>query len=222
MECNTSYKHYKDTIEEYIRAGYRFVTINDYFSRQCDGKCILIRHDIDKCPDKALDLARIESDLNIKSIYFVRVHSNYYNPYGYSAYRYLHRIRELGHRLSIHSEAFDFARIFNLDPVEMFKKELDIFRTLFKQDVSCYAPHRTHNSSTFEERQSFYDDLSRLGYHNVYEIVDDPEWKYLSDSSGTWVEGCFCQHISKWEKLLLLVHPVWWYKKHIELEGSIV
>ena len=222
MECNTSYKHYRETLEKYLTAGYRFITIDNYFNNRVDGKSILMRHDIDKAPDKALDLATMEHDLGIRAVYFVRVHSNYYNPCGYEAYNYLRRIKELGHDLALHSEAFDFGRIFKLDAIDTFKKETTIFKILFDLEVSCYAPHRTHNSSTFEERESFYNELSRLGYHNVYEIVNDPAWKYLSDSSGVWVEGCFCEHLDKWEKILLLIHPVWWFKKHIELEGSVV
>ena len=182
----------------------------------------MMRHDIDKAPEKALDLAKLEHDLNIRSVYFVRLHSNYYNPYGYRAYDLLVQIKNLGHQLSLHSEAFDFGRIFKLDAALSFKKEVELFKTFFDQDISCYAPHRTHNSSGFEERQDFYDRLAEMGYHNVYEIVNDNEWKYLSDSSGVWVEGCFCRHIDKYEKLLVLTHPVWWFKKHIELEGSVV
>jgi hypothetical protein len=222
MECDTSYGHYKETLNKYLADGYSFIRLDDYFEKNFDGKSVLMRHDIDKCPNKALDLARIENELGIRSTYFVRVHSNYYNPFGYADYNFIRQIRDLGHDLSLHSEAFDFGRIFKLDPMELFRKEIEIFITIFDVEVKYYAPHRTHNSSTFEDRVGFYDQLERLGYKNVYEILNDKDWKYLSDSSGIWVEGCFCQHVNKWQRLFLLVHPVWWFDKHIELEGSVV
>ncbi len=222
MACSTSYSHYRETLEKFLQADYRFVGISDYFDNKCEDRCVLLRHDIDKSPEKALDLARIENDLGIRATYFVRIHSNYYNPCGYEAYDNLQQIVKLRHHLSLHSEAFDFGRIFGLNPVIVFKKEVEIVRSLFGLDCNCYAPHRTHNSSNFEEREDFHKELSRLGYRSIYEIVADPKWKYLSDSSGIWIEGCFCEHLGKWEKLLLLIHPVWWYRRHIELEGSVV
>jgi hypothetical protein len=39
------------------------------------------------------------------------------------------------------------------------------------------------------------------------------EYKYLSDSSCNWREGCFSKHVGKYSHLLVLTHPIWWYNK---------
>ena len=36
------------------------------------------------------------------------------------------------------------------------------------------------------------------------------ERKYLSDSGQFWREGCLCQNLNKYERLQVLIHPMWW------------
>ena len=36
------------------------------------------------------------------------------------------------------------------------------------------------------------------------------ERKYLSDSGQFWREDCLCQNLNKYERLQVLIHPMWW------------
>ena len=47
---------------------------------------------------------------------------------------------------------------------------------------------------------------------NAYEPAFFREIKYLSDSKGTWREGCICQWLqdSSLAHFQVLTHPIWW------------
>ena len=34
-------------------------------------------------------------------------------------------------------------------------------------------------------------------------------YKYMSDSGMHWREGCWCNHIDKYDKMEILIHPEW-------------
>jgi hypothetical protein len=37
-----------------------------------------------------------------------------------------------------------------------------------------------------------------------------PRWKYLADSRGQWREGCICGWLGNVDRLIMVVHPIWW------------
>lgn len=84
MGCGFTYEHYREVLEAAKEVGYSFPTLEEF--NEADEKTLLLRHDIDFAPQSAARLAEIESDLGISSTYFIRVHSNGYNPFGYRRY----------------------------------------------------------------------------------------------------------------------------------------
>ena len=43
-------------------------------------RCIIIRHDIDRKPERALKMAEIENDLGVKSTYYFRMKKGVFEP----------------------------------------------------------------------------------------------------------------------------------------------
>lgn len=66
---------------------------------------ILWRHDIDCSVHRALRLAEIESELGIRSTYFVQTGSMFYNALETEVRRRLHGIVSLGHDIGLHFDA---------------------------------------------------------------------------------------------------------------------
>jgi predicted DNA-binding transcriptional regulator len=74
------------TFEQFIRAG------------SFDEKMIIMRHDVDRLPENALVMARIEKELGIKSTYFFRTIKSVFKP------GIIREIAAMGHEVGYHYE----------------------------------------------------------------------------------------------------------------------
>ena len=83
-----TYESYKGMIELLRTNGYEFVGYHDY---ERDGKCVILRHDIDNSIEKAVALAEIEKALGVRSTYFVLLTTDFYNVASVKSLEGLHR-----------------------------------------------------------------------------------------------------------------------------------
>ena len=63
---------YGKLCETIIQENYKILTFNDYISKEPQDKFVILRHDVDSKPFRALRMARLENKLNIKSSYYFR------------------------------------------------------------------------------------------------------------------------------------------------------
>lgn len=218
-----SYEHYRNSIQRYLDANYNALRFTEYKNTLKSSKTLILRHDIDKSTKKALEIAEIEATLGVVANYYVRLHSDYYNPFGFQSYDRIKQIIDLGHHVSLHSEALDIATVFQEDPIAVYEREVNIFEKIFNVTVRDYAPHQTHQSRNVETWDSFEDSIrKKFGHRNVYEVYRDKTWKYLSDSGGYWREGCFSQYVNKHDRVFVLTHPCFWFEKFIHLEEPLL
>ncbi|NBW40893.1 hypothetical protein EBR25_07815 [bacterium] len=224
--CDFSFAHYREMLEVLKENGYTFLTfhgLSQIEESELPEKIVLLRHDVDKSTSKALKFADIESELSIPATYFIRLHSNYYNPFSYVAYKELKEIETKQHEIGLHTEFFDMAKINKEDGYEMLEREIEIFQHIFKTPVKTLAPHRTSGSSTMERLQENLEKVYQgLGIPHAYQSIFTHDFRYLSDSSAIWREGCLCQHLLKHHRYHILTHPCWWFEEHIELEEPLV
>lgn len=216
-----SYSFYTKLLESLLNNDYKY---SMYHQDQTHAeKSFILRHDIDKSVSKSLDLAQIEADLGVKSTFFVRLHSNFYNPFSYKDYKNIIEIKKLGHEIGLHTEFFDFAEIFQIDLDVSFEKELSIFESILGFKPRVVSPHRTHGStSVLEVKEGLQQLCDKHNIINSYEDRFFKEMKYISDSSGVWHEGNPINHIGKHDKLHILTHAIWWFRKRMELEDYLL
>src|SRR3972149_582670 len=81
MKCNFSFNHYRHILKVALGDNFALTSFRDFEKNKKNSKIIILRHDIDYSPKKALTLAKIENKLGIKSTFFVRVHGEYYHPF---------------------------------------------------------------------------------------------------------------------------------------------
>jgi hypothetical protein len=223
MVCDFSFRHLKESLDRAQKLGYHFRRFSEIKRGQRMSKSILLRHDVDKSVSKAAQLARIEASLGIGATFFIRLHSNYYNPFGHLAYQYLREIQSAGHDIQLHTEFFDFAKISGEQATAVLKREVAAFEAILGTRVKLVAPHRTSgSSSTAVTHNALARARKPLRLRSAYDEEFTHGWKYISDSSGTWREGCLCQWIGKENRLQVLIHPEWWFENHIELEEPLV
>ena len=69
------------------------------------GRKIILRHDIDFCPIRALHIAKLENKLSISSTYFFLINTEFYNLQFDDNKKILIEILSLGHQIGLHFDA---------------------------------------------------------------------------------------------------------------------
>jgi len=203
-----SIAHYVEILQRAIDLGYEFSTFADH--EQVDSpRLILMRHDIDLSLENCLRFARIEHELGVRSTYFVRVHARLYNPFEYHSYQKLREIEALGHELALHYEP-GFALAVKEDEELMVRREKAILEAILDHPVvsaSAHLPGKTGTTINDDNKQSFGIE------QDAYSPRFMKDFKYLSDSKGSWREGCLCGHLGAYDRLCVLTHGWWWFER---------
>jgi hypothetical protein len=219
--CSFNFRHYEESLKLAKRKGYSFSTLGDFDSNRGNRLLVLLRHDLDNPQvHKALDFARIESKLGIKATYFVRVHSDGYNPFGFKTYSVLKKILELGHEIGLHYEHLDFCAINNETPDSIIVKEKKLLELIFDIRIKGIAGHRSFSGI---QNWDFWKDKDYKNFGFDYDAYEDKfmeDTLYIDDSLGKWKDGkCICQYIrTEHLRLYVLTHPFYWYHKAFQLE----
>ena len=100
MHNRFSYYEYKEIIS-LIQDYLPIVSFNDVIDKGLKKYCV-IRHDIEYSMDRALKLAQLENELNIKSTYCVQVRNNIYNAISDKNIDIVKQIISLGHEIALH------------------------------------------------------------------------------------------------------------------------
>ena len=199
-ECGFTYNHYKNTLKQ-IKKIKKFST----FSENSDNDVIL-RHDVDCSLKAALKMAKIESDLGVKSTYFILFNSEFYNIFNMETTRFIHGILKLGHKLGLHySESFMLQN--SLEPTKTIEKQINIINHHFNTSIEAVSAHEAEG---FPPSMKF--DLPD-NVENAYSKKFVEDRKYISDSAMFWREDCFCRNFSKYDKMQILIHPIWWHEE---------
>lgn len=192
-------KGYVNLITSLKVLNYDFVTFNDFSSQD---KQIILRHDVDFSLDDALEMARVESEIDISATYFFLLGSQFYNLFSKAGKNTLLSIIGLGHEIGLHFDASIY------DESEMPSKilyERAILQDQAETPVKTFSFHRGA--------------LSHLGTDSGYFGIDGAYDKkffkdigYCSDSEGRWryhhplVHPC----VQEKKSFQLLIHPIWW------------
>lgn len=92
-------KEYKNLLAELTEAKYKFIKCAEFMEiNPGKDKLVILRHDVDRKPGKALKMAVIESSLKINSIHYFRVTSECLNP------KIIKQISAMGHEIGYHYE----------------------------------------------------------------------------------------------------------------------
>lgn len=94
-----TYRAYKALIKRLRSKQYELVGYTDYESKD---KCAILRHDVDTSIDKALELAALESQENVKSTYFFLLNTDFYNIASQNSMEKIQRIHAMGHEIGLH------------------------------------------------------------------------------------------------------------------------
>jgi len=171
------------TLKHYFKTLYDY--INAGYVILPDAKVrrhIHLRHDVDLSLSYALELAKEEQKRDISATYYIMLHSSLYNATSPEGIQQIRDIRNLGHKIGLH-----------IDTRYHLENDFHTLSLIVGERVSDWRKHLSNLTPEF--------------------IIPEPRpknYKYLSDSGMNWREKCFCQHIGKWDKMEILIHPEWW------------
>ena len=180
------------------------------FTTKTDEPHVLWRHDIDSSVHRALKLAKIEKKLGVKSTYFLRLHSEWYNLFEKEVYDKINDIIKLGHYIGLHFE-YKFYPKYKLKFKNKIKTEKKILEETFPTKINSISFHQPFINNKWT---SPLDDKI-LGLVNTYGKKLQKKYFYCSDSNGYWRFRRLRDVLETGTDpcLQVLTHPAWWQDK---------
>ena len=185
-------KTYKTLIKSLIARNYQFLTVEEYFTRplaQSQSRPIIImRHDIDRKPQNALRMAKLEYDMGVQATYYFRTISKTYIP------EIIKQITELGQEIGYHYE--NLSEVSKKEKVKSKKELFDLAIKNFEinlEKLRKYYPVKTicmHGSplSKWDNR----DIWNKYNYRELgiefepYFDINYNEFYYITDTGRRW------------------------------------
>ncbi|WP_010283361.1 polysaccharide deacetylase family protein [Bacillus timonensis] len=208
-----SYKEYGKIISD-IKKHNKVIDFREV-TKDTEQFCV-IRHDVEFSVERAFEMAKIESELGVKSSYMFQIRNNAYNLFSSENINMVRQIKEMGHHIGLHVhlkmvEEFESIESYILNDVQVMEAFLNI-------PVDRFSYHRPPKDILklkvrINNLINTYDDI----YFDLKEDEDNFEnvrIKYFSDSMHQWKYGYPSEEeIKKYKKIQLLVHPYSWTKK---------
>lgn len=170
---------YKQLCKTIIESNYSLFTVRDYIQKPFVSSSIILRHDVDRKIDQALDMASLEQSLGIKATYYFRMRPKVFNP------DIIKKIENMGHEIGYHYEVLDKTNG-NIElAVRMFKEELNVFREIADVKTACMHgnPYTKWLNRDIWQKYDFRD-FGIIG--EPYLSIDFNSVLYLSDTGRSW------------------------------------
>lgn len=196
-----TFDSYSELIKLIKREGYAISNYQDYDNYD---KVVIIKHDVDMSLGKAFELARLENQLGIRTIYNVLLCSNFYNPYSKKSIEYIRGIETLGHEIGLHFDEVRYERA--EDIVVEINNEIALLEKYINGNVRSFSMHRP-SAETLKANYI----VNKGKTVNTYSETFFREFKYVSDSRRNWqedpIETVTC---GKYSRIHILTHPIWY------------
>lgn len=171
------------------------------------------RHDVDISVGAAVQLARIDSDLGVPSIFFVNPRAEQYNIESSRVSEQLREILSLGHDIGLHIEVDEVTVASDSSKLsDQIDCEASALARVLGKKPMCFS---FHNPSSIT---AVFTELSYGGLVNSYSRQVKSEFAYVSDSNGYWRNGDILTTAQKNadRPLQILTHPEWWCDTYLE------
>lgn len=207
-----TYKEYVNLINLLKRKNYQFTNYKEYKNTD---QPVIFRHDIDNSLEKAVELARLENENNIQSIFFILLSTDFYNIFSKKSNDMIKEIINLGHEIGLH---FDEQRyeIRNKEELEHYiEYEKEIFKKAIGISIDTVSMHRP-------SKWILGNDIKFKDIINSYSKEFFQDFKYLSDSRMHWREDILkIVENEEYDKLHILTHPFWYAENSGDIKERV-
>lgn len=171
---------YRTLITEALKNNYKLTTVENLFTKKNEFEnMIILRHDVDKKPEKSLIKAKLEAEYNIQSTYYFRIVKKSYNK------DIISEIAKLGHEIGYHYENLAEANgHYNL-AIRNFEENLSKLRKFYPVKTICMhgSPLSKWDNKKLWEKYN-YKDFGIIV--ESYLDIDFNEIFYLTDTGRSW------------------------------------
>lgn len=163
-------------VKENFNCVKRFNSSEIYFDKS---KFVILRHDIDKNPNNALKIAKLENKIGIQGIYYFRMRPSVFKI------DIIKEIESLGHEIGYHYEDYTDAHGNHIKAIESFKNNLSKFRKIIPIKTICMdgRPLSKYNNL---DLWKYYDYRDYGIEFEPYLDIDFTEVLYITDTGRGW------------------------------------
>jgi len=167
---------------------------------------VLWRHDVDFSLNRAMSLARIESEMGVFATYFFDLHSSYYNVLEREQSALVKSVLGLGHQVGIHFDTSFYDIRAEHDLGEFLLREREVFELLLGCSPAAFSFHNP------TELELAWGEDSYAGLVNCYSRTLRSKVSYCSDSNGYWRHRRLIDVLSDGDEdgIHVLTHPEHW------------
>ncbi|HTX89085.1 MAG TPA: hypothetical protein VMC08_08855 [Bacteroidales bacterium] len=165
-------------LETLRNKGYSFSTVSGY-RNSAAAKTVILRHDIDARPGKALEIAGLENELKIRSTFYFKATQGRFDS------KLVKEIAGLGHEIGYHYEDLSKSRGSFEKAIERFARNLEELRKICPVTSACMDGHVL-------SRWNNLDLWKKYNYHD-FGIAAEPyldfnfsEFLYITDTGRKW------------------------------------
>lgn len=190
-----TFENYRALVESFLESGHDFVGFEELSDR-----AIVVRHDVDLSPDRALEMARLEADLGVRTTYCFMLTTPAYELLEHVDR--LEAIQSLGHDVELHFDPhFYWERRPGRETLASnVRAECEALGRLLGGKVETVSFHMPPEWVLGAEFATF---------ENTYQPRFFGEIEYASDSRQKWrTERPFGD--SRPDQVQVLVHPGLW------------
>lgn len=224
MNRDFTLKKYQELCEAMIDGKYDFITMKEYFNKPPTSAFVILRHDVDRNIESALDMATLENSLDIKSTYYFRMTPDLLKS------DILKDLENMGHEIGYHYEVLDKTKGNKEMAIQLFKNELDEFRKIVDIKTACMHGNPLANWSNYDLWQEYdFRNFEIIG--EPYLSIDYDKVLYLSDTGREWKNSASIKDIvnkkhtevinstddiiklietKKYQQFCILTHPNRW------------
>jgi hypothetical protein len=203
---------YEETLKKAKDLGYEFPTVSElkegFGNRR---RFLLLRHDIDSSPHYALQMAKLEHRLGVRSSYFVLMHSLHYNPAAPPHWDELREIIDMNFEVGLHYDTSFFEER-HLDLLEGVRSDAAALEKILGISIVSVSQHRPASSPFLKKLNEYYVDA----YNN--ELVNDV--LYVSDSGFKWRGKSLIDYVGTEDRIHALIHPLTWSFGDLDMTGT--
>ena len=159
MDRDFTFSVYERLCTTLLENSFNPITINDFIVNKASIKnAAIIRHDVDRKPNQALKMARLENQLGIVSTYYFRTTKEVFIP------EIISEISKLNHEIGYHYEVLALNNGNKSKAIKQFEEELELLREISKISTICM-----HGSPLSNWRDSdMWDDFDYKIYANLF------------------------------------------------------
>jgi hypothetical protein len=192
---------YRAMLESALRSGYVFAAFDDPAAQSARRVCLL-RHDVDADLGAALEIARIEAEVGVRSTFFIMLRSPLYNALGRANQQLAREILDLGHWLGLHYD-LAFAPGAQRTAEAWIALEAETLGAMYGAPVRAVSFHQP----MLAEKAP-----GELAPLNLVSAFDYPGFTYVSDANKALKMGAFVDlfESAAVAHLHLCIHPIWW------------